>query len=293
MNGLPAQAIALIVFGLFLAACNGALMKLSAETLPLALVVWFRYAGYLLMMLPIVLWRNGSEMLSVSQPGLQVMRGLFMAGSGFCFIAGAQTLDYADAIAILYAYPFMVTLLAPWLLAERVSAATWIGVATGFIGVLVVARPSFDGIGVDALWVLLCACLVTAQLLLNRKLGTVTDPLVTSTLGALSGTVAISLALPWIWQPPPPEIWGILCLMGVTGAISQTAVVLAFSKTQASDLAPFTYSEIVAAVVVGWLVFGTLPDAVSWAGIALIIASGVAVARAMAMRTLSRQAPKV
>jgi len=292
-GGLPLSGILLIVFGLSAAAFSGALMKLLAETMPPALIVWYRFAGYFLIMLPIVLWRQGVHIARVPRPRMQVLRGLCMAGSTICFITGARTLPYADAIAILYAYPFFLTLVAPVLLGERVSLAAWAGVTGGFVGVLVIMRPSFDGIGTDALWVLACAILVTSQLVINRKLGAVADPLVTSTYGALIATLATALALPWLWQPVAAEHWGILALLGLTAAISQTAIVLAFSRAPASDLAPFTYTEIVSAVVFGWLVFETLPDWQSWAGIVLIIASGVAVARAMAMRTTPRRVPKI
>lgn len=292
MNGLPVQGILLIVFGLSAAAFSGALMKIAAETMPPLLIVWFRFTGYFLLMLPLLAWRR-ARVWPVPRPGLQFFRGLCMAGSTVCFITGARTIDYADAIAILYAYPFFLTLLAPWLLGERVSLAAWAGVAGGFLGVLIVVRPGFEGVGTDALWVLACALLVTAQLILNRKLGSVADPLVISCYGACVAMCTTALSLPWLWQPVPVEDWGLLALLGLTGAISQTAIVLAFTRAPASDLAPFTYTEIVSAVVFGFLVFGTWPDLVSWAGIALIIASGVAVARAMAIRNTPRRVPKI
>ena len=244
-------------------------------------------------MLPLVLWLHGRAILAVPRLKLQLFRGLCMAGSTVFFITGAQTLDYADAIAILYAYPFFLTLLAPWVLGERVSLAAWAGVGGGFLGVLLVVRPSFEGVGLDAVLVLCCALLVTTQLIINRKLGAVADPLVTSCYGAGIATLVATLWLPWLWQPVPAENWGILAFLAVTGAISQTAIVLAFARTAASDLAPFTYTEIIAAVLLGWIVFGTLPDWISWAGIGLICLSGIAVARAMAMRNMPRRVPRI
>lgn len=293
MNGVPVRAIAIIVFGLAAAALSGGLMKMLSETLPPVLVVWFRFAGYFLMMLPIVLWRSGLRVLQVPRPGMQLVRGFCMAGSTIFFLSGARTLDYADAIAILYAYPFFLTLLAPFLLGERVSLAAWFGVTGGFIGVLLVVRPSFAGVGVDALMVLACALLVTSQLIINRKLGAVADPLAISCYGAAVATVVTSVSLPWVWQPVPVSDWGLVVASCVAGAVSQTMIVVAFSRTAASDLAPFTYTELISAVIFGWLLFGTLPDWISWVGIALICASGVAVARAMAMRNMPRRVPRI
>ena len=293
MSGIPVRGILLIVFGLSAAALSGGFMKMMSDTMPPALIVWYRFAGYFLLMVPVVLWRGGWGAVRVPRPGMQLLRGLCMAGSTIFFISGARTLDYADAIAILYAYPFLLTLLAPWLLGERVGLAAWAGVAGGFAGVLLVVRPSFQGIGLDAILVLCCALLVTSQLIINRKLGAFADPLATSCYGAGVATLVTSLALPWLWQPVPTADWSILGLLALLGAISQTAVVLAFAKTPASDLAPFTYTELISAVLFGFLLFGTLPDWISWIGIALICLSGIAVARAMAMRNVPRRVPKI
>lgn len=293
MNGIPLRGILLLIFGLSMAAFSGGLMKTLAETMPPTLIVWFRFTLYFLIMVPIVAIRNGRSVFNVPRPAMQIFRGMVMAGSTICFITGARTLPYADAIAILYAYPFFLTLVAPWVLGEKVSLAAWAGVIGGFAGVLVIMRPSFDGIGMDAVWVLICAMLVTTQLVLNRILGSVSDPLVTSCYGACIATIITSLTLPWLWQPVPMADWGILVLLGITGAIAQTAIVMAFSRANASDLAPFTYSEIIAAVVFGLLMFGTLPDWISWIGIALIVLSGVLVARVMAMRNTPRRVPKI
>ncbi|MEM7059296.1 MAG: DMT family transporter [Pseudomonadota bacterium] len=293
MNGAPLRGILLMIFGLSMAAFSGGLMKILAETMPPTLIVWFRFSLYFLIMVPVVAVRTGRAVFNIPRPGMQVLRGVVMGGSTICFITGARTLPYADAIAILYAYPFFLTLVAPWLLGEKVSLAAWLGVVGGFAGVLIIMRPSFDGVGMNAVWVLACAVLVTTQLVLNRKLGAVADPLVTSCYGACVATVVTSLALPWLWQPVPVSDWGLLGLLGITGAIAQTAIVMAFSRANASDLAPFTYSEIISAVVFGLLMFGTLPDWLSWIGIGLIVASGVLVARAMAMRNMPRRVPKI
>ena len=91
-------------------------------------------------------------------------------------------------------------------------------------------------------------------------------------------TVSLSLIVPWFWQPVSAAQWGLLLLMVMTGAVNQTCLVYGFAYAEASVLAPFTYLEIVAAVVVGLIVFGTLPTWLSWIGICLVIASGLLVA---------------
>lgn len=290
---LPLGGVLLLVGGLSAAALSGALMKVLAETMPPLLIVWLRFTGYFLLMVPVVALLSRKSVWPVPRPGLQVVRGLTMIGATVLFVSGAKTLGFADAVAILYAYPFLLTLAAPWVLGEKVSIVAWAGVIGGFVGVLIVARPGFDGIGLDAALVFGCACLVAAQLAINRKLGAVADPLVTSCYGAGVAMCVTTLALPWLWQPVAPDTLLLLGALALTGAISQTAIVMAFMRTPASDLAPFTYCEIVSAVVLGVLIFGTWPDMWSWVGIALIIASGIGVARSMKMRTTPRRVPKV
>ena len=289
----PTRGILLIVFGLAAAALSGAQMKILAETLPVFMIVCARFAGYFLIMLPVVLARRTQPVWPPVRPGLQVFRGICMCCSTICFVMGARTLEFADAIAILYAYPFLLTLAAPVFLGERVRPEVWLGVATGFVGVLIVMRPGFDGIGLDVLWVLGAALGVTTMLVVNRKLGAVSDPLVTSTYGAFVAMVLTSPGMVLFWQTPDLYTLGLLALLGATGAISQTSIVLAFARTPASDLAVFTYSEIVSAVIIGFLIFGTLPDTISWVGMILIVVSGAGVARAMRGPATPRRAPKI
>jgi drug/metabolite transporter (DMT)-like permease len=208
-------------------------------------------------------------------------------------MTGVRHLDFADAIAILYVYPFLMTLMAPLILGERVRLIGWVGVFGGFGGVLLVMRPEFRNFDVSALYVLFTGFLVAVQMLLNRKLGTLSDPAVISMWGSLVAALILLLTLPYAWQPVTTMQLGILALMAVTSAISQTLMILAFSRAPASELAPFTYAEIVSAVLIGFIMFGTLPDLMSWSGIGLITLSGIIVARAQAGRTVLRRQPKI
>ena len=224
---------------------------------------------------------------------MQVLRGVLLVMGTLSFMTGVRTLPYADAIAILYVYPFLMTLMAPAILGERVSLVGWLGVMGGFAGVLLVMRPDFGGFDLGALFVIGTGFMVAIQMLLNRKLGVLSDPSVVSMWGTLIAALVLSLGLPFVWQPVSLYQLGILALMALTSALSQTLMILGFSRAPASELAPFTYGEIVAAVVFGFMIFGSLPDGFSWAGITLIIVSGVVVARAQSGRTVLRRQPKI
>ena len=287
------QGVLLIVLGLSIAAMTGAVMKLLSDDLTAYQITWFRFFGFALVLLPIVMVRLGRSAMQPARPLMQILRGITMASATVAFVVGARTIEYADAIAILYAYPFLLTLLATIFLGERVRWLGWLGVLGGFLGVLLVMRPSFTSFNVGSLYVFICAVIVSVQMALNRKLGVIAHPLVTSLWGAIVATAVLTLFLPFHWQPVTTDHIPLLFLLVVSGTLNQTLIVFAFAKAPASTLAPFTYSEIVAAVIIGFLVFGTLPDWLSWFGILLIIASGLIVAQSLSGRLASRRSPKI
>lgn len=296
MNAPPAPAakpktlgIVTIIIGLSLAAMTGALMKLLTGDMPPLQVAWMRFVSYFIVIAPFAIWRTGARAWRPPNPKAQVLRGVLLTAGNILFIYGVTGLEYADAIAMIYVYPFIMTLLAPAVLGERPGIAGWLGCAGGFTGVLMVARPEFSGIDIHAALVLGAGCMIALQMLLNRKLGVISDPFVVSMWGALIPALALSCAAPFVWVSIGAEQLVIVALMAVTTAASQTLMILAMSRAKASDLAPFTYTEIASAALIALVMFGTWPDALAAAGIGLIILSGVAVARAQGRLALRRQ----
>ena len=283
----------MVIVGLAMAAFAGAIMKLLGNQISAYQVAWFRFAGMSLILFPYLVWRYGLRGLNPARPLVQLIRGLTMAAGTSAFVIGAQTVDYADAIAILYAYPFLLVIIAVIFLGERANWSVWIGVAGGFTGVLLVMRPEFENINSGNLYIFACAVIVSVQLALNRKLSLVSPPLVTAFAGALCAALALTFLLPGSWQAIPADAWFYIGLLVVTGAINQTLLVFAFAHADASTLAPFTYFEIVSAVIFGYLFFETLPTLLSWAGIALITIGGLYVSRALRMRSIPRRGVKI
>lgn len=287
------RGIVMLVIGLSVAAFSGAMMKLLGDQISAFQVAWFRFAGMCLLLLPYLVWRYGLAGLKPARPVIQMLRGLAMAGGTTTFVLGARSVDYADAIAILYAYPFLLVIIAVSFLGERAGRLVWIGVGGGFIGVLLVMRPQFDQVNVGNLYIFACAMIVSVQLALNRKLGSVAPPLVTAFAGAVCAALALTLLLPGSWTPIPGEAWLYIGLLVVSGAINQTLLVYAFAHADASTLAPFAYCEIVSAVIFGYLFFGTLPTLLSWLGILLISVGGFYVSRAMRVRSIPRRGTRI
>ena len=284
-----APAILIMVTALCLAALGGAVIKLLAGDMPPVLLAWFRFAIYGAILIPLAAWRGGRACLRPSRPLVQILRGLLLAAGNTAFIFGVIHVDYANAIAILYVYPFIMVGLSALILGEPVSRPAWIGVAGGFCGVLMVMRPDPATLEVGALFILVTGFTVAVQMLLNRKLGSESDPLLVSMWGAVVAALALSLALPFTWQMPTADHLVLIGVVGGLTALSNTLMIIAMARAPAGQIAPFTYFEIIAGIVIGMVMFGTLPDGLSWAGMALIAVSGIAVKRFPGVLKLRRR----
>ena len=126
---------------------------------------------------------------------------------------------------------------------------------------------------------LACGTIVAAQMILNRRLGRDTSPWLTSVWGAGTAAVLLTPILPFAWTFPGTDQMILLAVLGLLAAASQTLFAIAFARAPAAELAPFAYSEIVAAIAIGLAFFGTLPSLMSWIGISIIICCGILVAR--------------
>ena len=282
----------MVVIALSIAAFAGAIMKILGNQISAYQIAWFRFTGMSLILFPYLIHRYGLAALKPARPVIQMIRGLTMAGGTTAFVIGVQTVDFADAIAILYAYPFLLVIIAVLFLGEHADWSVWIGVISGFVGVLLVMRPEFEQFETGTLYIFDCAIIVSIQLALNRKLSLVSPPLVIAFAGAVIASVTLTLLLPGHWEPVPDDAWWLIGLLVFAGTINQTLLVYAFAHADASTLAPFTYSEIISAIVFGYLFFGSLPSLLSWAGILLITAGGIYVARALHVKNISRRVPK-
>jgi drug/metabolite transporter (DMT)-like permease len=281
--------VALLIAAVCFGSLNGALMKLMSATTPLMMIVWGRYAAYLAVMLPIALYQHGAAVFRPPQVGWQIIRALVLLVSTLIFMVPMTRLPLADAVAIFYVYPFLMTAMSPLLLGERADALAWLGVAGGFLGVLTVMRPEFNAADFAALLALVCGGLTALFLLITRLLARTGDAVVMSTFTALACAAILTPALPLVWAPLTLWELGIFAALGIATSLSHWFTALAYGRAPAPFLAPFTYSEIAAAVVYGVLLFGDWPDAVAWLGFAIIVLSGILVARASWIPSLLRR----
>jgi len=276
----PLRGALYFAAALFLFACLDSTVKYLTAHYPVPLVAWLRYAGQFLLMTAFLAPTQGRDLLVTRRPGLVALRSLCLVGLTFFMNSALHRLPLAEATALSFVAPLLVVLLARPLLRERIGAVRGLGVVIGFAGVLLVARPTghLDGLGM--VLALLAAVSNTFYQLLSRVLGGSERLINLLYSSALFGTVVFGLLLPWFWSGPAPSwLYAALFLsLGVTGGAGHLLFTLAFREAPASFLAPISYVQLVWAGLLGWLIFGQWPDAVTLTGMVIVTAAGLLVA---------------
>ena len=270
------KAIGLMVVGFSLVPGMDAIAKYLTGELSVFQLAWARFVFHFMFVFPVVWWRHRQE-LWPRRPGLQLARGTLQLAATLLFFAAIAHVPIADALALLFVYPLIVTALSPVLLGEHVRRSQWLAIVVGLAGVLLILRPgtgAFHWAGTFALAASVCFAL---YMIITRKVAGTSPPLVTLVYSAPVGATVLTLGAPWFWTPPRPSHWALMILMGLLAACGHFAIVKAFELAPASRIAPFGYVEIVAATALGYVIFGDLPDAWTFVGIGVICAAGVLV----------------
>lgn len=273
---IPSSAILMIVGSVACFATIDTIVKWLATKYPVPLLVWARWSAQVLAMLVWLAPGMGLRMLRTRQLRMQVLRGVLLISSSLLFMSALRSLPLASATALSYLTPTLVILLAVMLLGERLTNARIAFVVTGFLGMLLIVRPGGEVFQGASLLAVASAGFYAVYQVTTRMLAG-EDPRVTLFYPALVGAGIMTLAWPW-FGPSIAVTWidaALMLLAGVVGTMGHFLLILAFQRAPASGLTPFTYAHLVFATMLGWLAFGDLPDAVTFAGIALIAGSGL------------------
>jgi len=282
------RAIYLMVIGclIFLPMMDAA-AKVMGETIASAVIVLGRFAFQSLFLLPFV-WKTiylpkGAELR------LHFMRSFSIAFSTVCFFTAIQVMPIADALAIFFVMPLLVTLLAPWVLGETIGWRRLAAVVVGMMGALIIIQPGHEVFGLRALLPLLTAFGFSFYLMLTRKLareveGAGVPPLTMQFFSGSFGTVIMAVII-FVMQPfdfqifnwAVPELWQWrrIALVGFLAAVGHLFVTMAFKHADASILAPFQYIELVGAAFLGWFIFDDIPAVTTWIGSLILVGSGL------------------
>jgi drug/metabolite transporter (DMT)-like permease len=257
--------------------------KHLAQTYPVPLLAWARYAVHLVAMAVVLGPSMRGRLLKSRRPLLQCARGLMLSGTTIFALAAFQLMPLAETTALIFLTPLIVSLAAGPLLGEKITVTRWIGLLVGFLGVLLIAHPGTSSRDIDtsgvafAIAAALCYSVYQIQ---TRQLAPSENNVAMQFFTAMTGTLVMSMALPWFWRGPQPDIAGIamFCSLGLLGGTGHFLLTRAFRFAAASVLSPFIYAQLAWATLLGWLVFDHVPDLQSLIGIAVIAVSGVAIA---------------
>ncbi|MGQ9367835.1 DMT family transporter [Azospirillum sp. ST 5-10] len=268
--GIPLALLAVLCFTLldsFGKALGG------AHAMPM--LVWARYAFGLAWLLLLIPRGSGVSVLRTARPWVHVARGLLvMTATGFTF-AAVRHLPLATFYAIAFLSPLLVALLSVVVLRERVTLVQWGAILAGFAGVLIVVRPGLIPLDWTILLPFGMAASYALYQILTRLTG-VSDPPVTALFYmTLVGFVTASAVLPLSWEWPGPSSWAAFVVMGALGTVGHLFLIKALAAAPPSVVSPFTYSQMVWAVLIGIVWFDQAPDPATLAGAAVIIASGL------------------
>lgn len=273
----------ILLMGLAFAVLDNSVRWLGA-TVPVLLILFWRYATQAGLM-AVWLALDRRRRFRPDHPRFQLLRGALLLATSALSFWGVQLMPVAEFTAINMLTPVLVTLLAAWLLKERVSAARWALVVLAFAGALVVIRPGSGLFGWAVLFPLACACTYACFQVLTSRLASLEDPLITH---FWTGAVGAGIVLPILLLSPvdvagtlaaaTPLQWAALVTAGLMGTLGHLMMILALGLGRASTLMPFVYVQIGSATLVGWWFFGALPDRWGWLGMAVVAVAGAATA---------------
>ena len=248
-------------------------------------VNFYRFFFQVVCIVPFLIAVSGWGALSAKRPGLNLLRGVLHGAASLMFFTAVKYMPLADVFAIYFVEPFILTALSAIFLREKVGWRRWLAIVVGFGGAMIVIQPSYAVFGLTSLLPVACAFLYALYMFLNRAVGEADSPVTMQTMAGIGGTLfmgAVLLAGNAAGQADfaisLPSSWLALALLVILGTISGYAhliVVRAFRMAPLSVLAPFQYFEIIAATILGYALFGDFPTVSKWAGIVIIVGSGL------------------
>lgn len=275
-----ARGVAFLLAAYFLFTAMNALAKLLGGAYPVGELMFFRSAAALIPVGILLARSGGIGALRTARPYGHAARASTALLAMFANYWSVVRLPLGDAIALGNTMPLFITILAIPLLGERVGIHRWGAVVAGFAGMLLIAvgLGAFGAGAVPLLPVAVAAShglFAAGSQLLVRQLSATEKSATIVAWQSILLTVACGLALPFVWVTPSASDLALMIMMGICGGLGQFLMTQAYANAEASAIAPWTYSGIVWAIVLGFLVWGEVPTPLMIAGSAVVAVSGL------------------
>jgi drug/metabolite transporter (DMT)-like permease len=250
--------------------------KFLLASLPMMMVLWFRYAFQAVATTALMLPSRGRAVFQTRSLKLQIIRGLLLLTSSFLAFGSLMRMPVAEFSAIAMLSPLTVTILARFVLKEHVSKLRWVFVSGGLVGAMLIVRPG-GSMDTSHAWLPLLMVLSYSsfQILTSHMARTETPEtmhMYTGWVGALISTVLVL----GVWTIELTGFqWALMLLIGCAGTTGHYLLIVAFARAPASRVTPFLYSGIAFATFTGWVVFSHIPDPIALTGMGLIALCGL------------------
>ncbi|MFO0294301.1 MAG: DMT family transporter [Rhodospirillales bacterium] len=271
----PLAGIAFMVTAFVTVAVGDALTKAVIVALPIAQFLVLRSASVLILLLPVFLRAGGLVVFRTERLGLHLLRCALNGASLLLFYVALRRLELATLFAIGFVGPLLMTALSVPILGERVGPHRWAAIAIGFLGALVIVNPGAGGFEPAALIAMAGTALWATSMVLVRKMSA------TESDAALLAYINVSLLLlgavgaPFVWGEVTLAQTGFIAMLAVTLVAGQWLMLRAFRLAPIGVVAPFQYTGIVWATLIGWAFWNEFPAPNVWVGAAILIASGL------------------
>ena len=268
--------IAFLCLGLLIVPVNDALAKYLSSDLKILEIIWARFFGHFILLVPIAYYLKGNSGFFNATTKPQLTRGLFIfLGTAFFYIAITE-IPLANALSLLLVAPIIVVVLSSFILKERITLIKIICVLIGFVGTLLVIQPGFTDFNLYSLYALISGLFYAMYLIYTRKVNFSSDSIVTLSYSTIPGAIIMTLLIPFYWESIPnlSQIIILGCI-GPVVIVSHFFFIKAYQYAEASTLAPIHYFEIVSNVLISVLFFKDIPTIAVSIGIMCVISSGV------------------
>jgi len=270
-----AQAIVLMAASVAVFAAMDAVVKDLGTRYPTMQVMFFRSLFAFVPIVFLILHGGSLKALKVNSITGHLLRSLVGIGAMFCFFHAYVRMPLADVVAISFAAPVFVVALSVPLLGEKVGPRRWAAVLVGFIGVVIMIRPGAGLLTSVALVPLIGTLFFALAMIVLRRLGrTETSASVAFTF-TLACTVVSGLALPFVWVAPDFVDLLALIAVGLLGGVGQILMTAAFKHGDVAVIAPFEYTAMIWATLLGFVFWSEVPGLNIWIGVAIVMASGL------------------
>jgi drug/metabolite transporter (DMT)-like permease len=269
------RGILLVMSAVFMFSSMDTIAKYVLRSYPLPPLIWARYAVHLVFMLLLLAPRMGWDLVRTAHPWLQILRGMLLVVSTAFFYLSLTFLPLAEAAAISFVGPVLVTALSGPLLGERITLRQWLAVSLGFIGVLIIIRPGGGLLTPTAVFPLCTALAFSLYQIVTRKIVGRENPLTTLFYTALVGAAVTSFSLPFAWQTPTLLQVPLIVAIGLLGGFGHFLLIRAVTQASPSALAPFVYVQLIWSTGLAFIAFGEFPNSGSLLGMLVIVSAGL------------------